>query len=379
MRTRVSAWSSVSVACLVVACSSDSGPSVAGSDAHSTTAGSSTNQGSTANPGTTTTGAGATTSATGGAGVTMASVGGATSTTGSGGVSNQTVSSSTTGGPTSSSSSASGGGTNSASSNSANGGTASTDTSTRGGVGGYDSHCTREETEANKAIVREGITEVFINGNGQLIDNYWADPYIQHNPIAASGVDTFKSFFANVSPGFYSLTRLIGECDKVLIHGSYQQSGATFDMLRVDPAIERMVEHWDASASGSLGAAGEPEQVELTGPNRELVIGFVNDVMIDGNLENAGAYLAESVEVHSSAGVDSAEALVQRIMDQSINYSAIHHQIADGNFVYTLSEGVAQGTPYGFHELFRVADGQIVEYWDARLQVQDGVSGAGIF
>lgn len=31
-------------------------------------------------------------------------------------------------------------------------------------------------------------------------------------------------------------------------------------------------------------------------------------------------------------------------------------KIADGNFVYTLSESMAQGTAYGFHELLRVAD-----------------------
>jgi predicted SnoaL-like aldol condensation-catalyzing enzyme len=374
MRALVSIWLPVGMTAFVMACSSDT-PSTGDGTKPATTAGP-TSQGTDQN--TVTGGLGdASTSSTGTSSVTATNSPATSSTSGSGGADTQTNTTSSTDSGTLGSVST--GGATSSSSTSSGGGTTSTEsTSTTGGAGGYDSHCTREETEASKAVVREGITEVFINGNGQAIDDYWADPYIQHNPIATSGVDTFKSFFSNVSPGFYSLTRLIGECDKVLIHGSYQGSGATFDMLRVDPELQRMVEHWDASASGDLGQPGEAEEIELTGPNRELVIGFVNDVMIDGNTQNAGNYLSDALVVHSQ-GVNGAEALVQRIMDQSISYSTIHHQIADGNFVYTLSEGAAQGTAYGFHELFRVADGKIVEYWDGRLRVQDGASGAGIF
>ena len=62
-----------------------------------------------------------------------------------------------------------------------------------------------------------------------------------------------------------------------------------------------------------------------------------------------------------------------------ITYNTIHHQIADGNFVFTLSEGTEGGTAYGYYDLFAVEDGKIAEHWGARLQVQAGVSGEGIF
>lgn len=259
----------------------------------------------------------------------------------------------------------------------AGGTTTGTGTTGGGGTGGYDSHCTREETEANKAVVRDGITQVFVNGNGDAIDDYWADPYIQHNPAANSGVATFKSFFSNVSPGFYSLTRLIGECDKVLIHGSYQGSGPTFDMLRVDPESMRMVEHWDAAAGGSLDGATEVVDVELTGPNRELVIGFVNNVLIGGNTAEGGNYLADDIVDYSAGGESGPQAFIERV--SRITYNTIHHQIADGNFVFTLSEGTEGGTAYGYYDLFAVENGKIAEHWGARLQVQAGVSGEGIF
>lgn len=332
---------------------------------------------STSGTSTTSGATGSGTSSTTGASATVGT--NATNTTGmAGGTSSATASVSTGGGTT---------GTTTAASVSA-GGTGSGDdtvSTTGSGSGGYDSDCTREETEAAKAVVREGITEVFINGNGAVIDDYWADPYIQHNPIATSGVDTFKSFFSGVSPGFYSLTRLIGECDKVLIHGSYQGSGATFDMLRVDPDIDRMVEHWDAAVTGNeganpfLGGPTEVGDVELTGSNRDLVIGFVNDVMIGGNTDSAGDYLSDSLIEHASGGMNGAAAFVQRINDGGISYSTIHHQIADGNFVFTLSEGQAGGTAYGFWDLFRVEASRIAEHWGTRLEVQTGASGAGIF
>lgn len=233
--------------------------------------------------------------------------------------------------------------------------------------------CPAEMTEASKTVVRDGITEVFINGNGAVIDDYWADPYIQHNPAATSGVDTFKGFFANVSPGFYSLTRLIGECDLVLIHGSYG-SGGTFDMLRVDQEKMRMVEHWDAGMSGNdlLGGPTEVTDLELTEANRSVVIGFTEEVMIGGNTDATSTYLAAEVTEHG------ADPFPQRL-SAGDSYTTIHHQIAEGNFVFTLSEGVTGGTATGFWDLYRVDGGLIVEHWGATLRVQAGASGEGIF
>lgn len=38
--------------------------------------------------------------------------------------------------------------------------------------------------------------------------------------------------------------------------------------------------------------------------------------------------------------------------------------VADGEFVLTQSEGSLGGTPTAFYDLFRIADGKIVEHWD---------------
>ncbi len=257
------------------------------------------------------------------------------------------------------------------------GGTENTGGAGTGGMpdSGYDADCTREETEKHKGIVRDGMTAVLVNGMGDRIDEYWADPYIQHNPFAQSGLATFKMFFGEASAGTYALTRLIGECDKVLIHGSYG-NGAMFDMLRVDPEKERMVEHWDC-ASGSLDGPTEVTDVELTGANRAVAIGFVTEVMINGNRDTADSYLAPDLIEHAAGGTDGADAFMQRV--SGITYSTIHHQIADGNFVFTMSEGSEGASSNGYYDLFRLEGGMIVEHWGGSLAVQAGASGEGIF
>ena len=45
-------------------------------------------------------------------------------------------------------------------------------------------------------------------------------------------------------------------------------------------------------------------------------------------------------------------------------YSDVHMVVAEGNFVFTASEGKLGGKPTAFYDLFRVEDGKIVEHWD---------------
>ena len=40
------------------------------------------------------------------------------------------------------------------------------------------------------------------------------------------------------------------------------------------------------------------------------------------------------------------------------------HVVAEGDFVYNHSHGGFAGTPFVFHDLFRVAGGRVAEHWD---------------
>lgn len=46
------------------------------------------------------------------------------------------------------------------------------------------------------------------------------------------------------------------------------------------------------------------------------------------------------------------------------NNTHIHKVIGQGNFVLTVSEGLIDGEPTAFYDLFRVENGKIAEHWD---------------
>ncbi len=100
------------------------------------------------------------------------------------------------------------------------------------------------------------------------------------------------------------------------------------------------------------------------------------------------AFLARLTEGdHASASDDLAAGYVEHrsgfvegVESGAISYSEVHHVVADGNFVFTLSEGDLAGSAYGFYDLFRLDGGQIVEHWDSRRVVPaTTASGLGIF
>jgi predicted SnoaL-like aldol condensation-catalyzing enzyme len=47
-----------------------------------------------------------------------------------------------------------------------------------------------------------------------------------------------------------------------------------------------------------------------------------------------------------------------------MRYLKAHRIVAEGDMVFVMSEGLMGSTPTAFFDLFRVADGKIVEHWD---------------
>ncbi len=52
-----------------------------------------------------------------------------------------------------------------------------------------------------------------------------------------------------------------------------------------------------------------------------------------------------------------------------IDYHRVHRVLAEGNFVLCVSEGNYSGVHTAFYDLFRLANGTIVEHWDTAEKI----------
>lgn len=253
-----------------------------------------------------------------------------------------------------------------------------------GATGGMpEAACDATESAESRELVAKALDELFVDKDVSAIDRYWADPYHQHNPIAASGVEPFRNLMSSfvTSPSFsYQRVRTLGECDLVVVQGIYSATGVIFDMFRVHDG--KIIEHWDSDTNEASETSGPTavEDASLTASNRATVLDFVNRVLIEGDHDAAPDFLAADYVEHRAVSASGPQGFLEYVEEDAIQYEKIHHVIADGNFVFTLSEGELDGQPYGFYDLFRLEGGAIVEHWDSRRVVPEStVSGLGIF
>jgi len=107
--------------------------------------------------------------------------------------------------------------------------------------------------------------------------------------------------------------------------------------------------------------------LDKTEVNRELVRLFVDEVLIDGQLDKLEHYIdAEDYSEHNphrSDGLQSLAAVLTTHADGR-TYDKRHRLFAEGSFVLSVCEGSLQGVHSSFYDLFRVSDGKLGEHWD---------------
>lgn len=115
---------------------------------------------------------------------------------------------------------------------------------------------------STRDFVVTAITELFIDRDLSAIDRYWAEDYIQRNPMFPSGRAVIRDAFANLPPAFkYEIGMVIAEGDLVAIHGRYSGLGPkpliAVDIFRVEDG--KIAEHWDVLQEEVLEtASGNP-------------------------------------------------------------------------------------------------------------------------
>lgn len=126
--------------------------------------------------------------------------------------------------------------------------------------------------QSTKAFVVNAVTELFIDGDVTAIDRYWAEDYIQRNPMFPSGREVIKELFGNMPPEFkYEIGMVIAEGDLVAIHGRYSGFGPkpmiAVDIFRVEDG--KIAEHWDILQEEVLETVSGNPMFEAMAPTTE--------------------------------------------------------------------------------------------------------------
>ena len=101
---------------------------------------------------------------------------------------------------------------------------------------------------ANKALVSEVMTAVFIRRDASVVERHFSSTYVQHNPAIPNGREAIPALIAALAPAFqYEPGMIVAEGDLVMIHGRYTGWGpkpmVAVDIFRV--AGGKLAEHWD--------------------------------------------------------------------------------------------------------------------------------------
>ncbi len=210
--------------------------------------------------------------------------------------------------------------------------------------------------------------------------------YIQHNPQTHEGSEGLAALFQRLSKTSprVNIVRAFEDGDFVFGHTEYdfESRRIGFEVFRFEDG--QAVEHWDniqerqgPNESGRSMVDGPTEAVdlELTESNRALVRSFVDVVLVDGHLDRLTDFIdADSYAEHNPRLTDSVSMLRSALeaKDQNgrhIDYHRIHRVLAEGNFVLCVSEGNHGGAHSAFYDLFRVANGKVMEHWDTTEKI----------
>lgn len=206
--------------------------------------------------------------------------------------------------------------------------------------------------------------------------------YIQHNPQTREGGEGLATLFKRISKSSprVNIVRIFSDGDYVFGHTEYEfsRSNVGFEVFRFEG--DQTVEHWDniqprkgPNTSGRSMVDGPSNVTDLdkTEQNRAVILAFVNEVVIDGNIHKFDHFVCtKSYKEHNPRLDDDVSLLKQSLSPQtsdniiSSKYIKLHRLLAEGNFVLSVCEGYLGERHTSFYDLYRISKGKIVEHWD---------------
>ena len=203
--------------------------------------------------------------------------------------------------------------------------------------------------------------------------------YIQHNPLTPTGNVGLAELFKRLSQTSprVEIVRIFEDGDFVFAHTDYD-----FNVLEIGFEVFRFedgyaVEHWDnlqlkpsdPNLSGHTMINGPTEATdrELTETNRTLIRAYFEEILVKRQLDKLDRYIDSAVYTeHNPEMADGLPALRESLSrsPRTKKYERLHRILAEGSFVLSMAEGFLDTVHSSFYDLYRIAEGKIVEHWD---------------
>lgn len=235
--------------------------------------------------------------------------------------------------------------------------------------------------------------EAIRDGNEvEAIGKYTGSRYIQHSTPVKDGQDGFIEFFQDfkrrnpirdieIVRGFEDGQYVFLHAVQTLNNGEFRY--VTADIFDTDDD-GKLIEHWDmiaemvdetVSGHSQVDGPTEPTDLDKTEQNKRLVADFIEDVLKNGEADKLTDYIStETYTQHNPTIGDGLDGLGEALaamadQGQSMTYQEVHKVVGCGDFVAALSKMNLAGTDTAVIDLFRVADGKIVEHWDVMEEI----------
>jgi predicted SnoaL-like aldol condensation-catalyzing enzyme len=246
--------------------------------------------------------------------------------------------------------------------------------------GGADAQTGEDQEIVVMSNKTKAVTFLKAIETGDTAPLAFAGAYKQHNLDLPDGVDGLVATLAQLPKGSarVNTVRAFEDGDFVFTHTDYDFFGPKvgFDVFRFENG--KIAEHWDnlqttptaPNPSGRTMIDGPTKGEGPRGAHKDLVRGFVEDVLVAGRMERIGRYVAGDRYIqHNPAigdGITALGAALTALAEQgkAIRYERIHRVLGDGHFVLVMSEGTFGEQKTAYFDLFRVDYGKIAEHWD---------------